>query len=137
MNDQRDLRLADFDARARFDPEGLFEDASVGSYIAVHPMADEEEVLKRLGVTRDTCTSVDCYWKYDDDVYFLQVDSSTSNPRETGLWARTSEREPHHVNLVAVVEEHDVTRETVHRVMHLFKPVLARKLTLGESLVRV
>src|SRR5262245_15599660 len=137
MNQEQRDRLDDFRRRAAFDAESVFEDPSVGSYIAVHPMADENEVLTRLGLAPEACTRVDCYWKWDDDVYFLQIESTKYLGNEPGLWARMSPGELPYVNLVAVVEEGAVTRETTHRTMRLFQPLLRRTLELGEELVRI
>ena len=137
MNEQRRARLKDFETRARVEPEAIFRDELLGTYIAIHPMADEDELLARLGVSREACAKVDCYWKHEGEVYFLQVETSGYAHRDAGLWARISPGEPPYVNLVGVIEEHQVTRAAVHRIMRLFKSILGAHLQLTEELVRV
>lgn len=48
----------------------------------VHPFADEHEVLARLGLTPDWCTTADAYWRTRNDVYFVQIIARrTTRPR--------------------------------------------------------
>ena len=75
-------RLSDFDFRARAEPSAHFKDPTGGEYVAVNPFADELELLERLGISPEICTKVDCYWKRDGDVYFLQVESALTVRRE-------------------------------------------------------
>jgi hypothetical protein len=39
----------------------------------VHPFADERELLARLELTPDSCTTADAYWRTRADVYFVQI----------------------------------------------------------------
>jgi hypothetical protein len=107
--------------RARAEPELVYRDASLGSYILVNPLADETDELKRLDVSPDSCIKADCYWKCDGDVYFLQIETTLYVHREAGLWARVSPGEPSYLNLVGVVVDRVVTRNVVHHVMRLFQ----------------
>lgn len=118
--------------RAKADPDSVYRDSLLGTYIAVHPLADELELLQRLNVSPDSCTRVDCYWLYDDDVYFVQIEASKYANRSIGLWGRLSPGEPAYTNLLGVVSEESVARSTVHRVMGLFRRLPLRDLKLEE-----
>lgn len=134
MSSQQRLRTSDFDMRTKVDPDVVYRDPLLGAYIAIHPMADETELLQRLHLSPDACMKVDCYWKYDDDVYFVQIESSKYARRSTGLWGRLLPGDPGYVNLVGVVSEEFVTRPTVHRVLDLFRRLPLRNLQLEDSL---
>jgi hypothetical protein len=136
VSDQQ-LRMRDFNARARDAPEAGFEDPSVGEYIAVNPLADEVDLLDRLGISPSQCTKVDCYWKRGGDVCFLQVETRANTSREPGLWARTSAGNPPYVNLVAIVEESFVTRQLLHRVMNALSEFEIDRIQLGTNLERL
>ena len=137
MKDSRAARLADYDLRARTDPDSVHEAGSLGGYIAVNPTADDTELLGRLRLKPEACTKVDCYWKRGEDVYFLQVQTSVHTDRKPGLWARVSPGEPRYRNLVGVVRDRVVTRDELHRVMKSFVGSLDDDLQVGNTLVRV
>ena len=63
----KSLRLSDFADRAKA-PRAMFDAGQLGRYVAVHPIADESELLQELGMTPAECYKVDCYW-LKDDVY--------------------------------------------------------------------
>ncbi len=137
MRDERTQRLADFDLRASAELDSTFSEASVGTYISIHPTADEVELLSRLGISAEACMKVDCYWKHGDDVYFLQVESRYYANRPPGLWARLSAGQPPYVNLVGVVGDRVITHDTLHRVMRAFKEAGVRDMVFGDTLARI
>lgn len=133
----RAVRLSDFAARARGDPSAHFRDPTGGEYVAVHPFADELELLERLGISPEVCTTVDCYWKRDGDVYFLQVESALTVKREVGLWARVNASKPRYVNFVAIVEERLISRDVVHAAMRALAEFDVGRLELTDGLARL
>ena len=137
MKDSRAKRLADFDGRARSEPAADQTLPSIGSYITVNPTADDEVLLERLHLTRESCSKVDCYWKKDNDVYFLQVQTGAYANREPGLWARLASGDPEYVNLVGIVRDKFVTRDALHRVMKSFSVSLTRTRKFDDVLTRI
>ena len=137
MKSSRARRLADYDVRARTDPDSVHDAGSLGTYIAVNPTADDIELLGRLGLTPESCTKVDCYWKRSEDVHFLQVETHAYANRKLGLWVRLSPGDPPYENLVGIVGGKFVTRDDVHRAMKSFVVLLDHGLQVGSTLVRV
>lgn len=130
----RKRRLADFASRARETPEALRQLDGLGRYWAVHPMADEAEDLRRLGVTPKDCTDVDVYWEYAGDVMLVQVQAkSEASPRGVGVYAR---RRPYGggVNLVVVVDDAEVTSALVARALVLLSTIRLEEDRLTEQL---
>lgn len=115
-------RLSDFEGRARANPGNVIENKKRGwRYIPVHPMADEKEVLEKLGLKPESCSKVDCYWNIGRDVVFLQVISrSRWDYHPTGLYARLSSTKPPMLYLVAVTKSSQVSRRLVEDAMNRF-----------------
>ena len=137
MATDRTLRLEDFESRSKEDPTTIVHDALLGSYIAVNPMADEADLLARLGISSLECRKVDLYWKREGDVYFLQVETQEYSKREPGVWARMSPGEPAYVNLLGVIESDVVTRGRVHTIMSAFASSGLQGLDLNETLMLI
>lgn len=137
MKNAREQRLDEFDSRGRAEPSAVYHDEALGAYILIHPLADEENELSRLGMSSASCTKADCYWNYDQDVYFLQVETTNYASREPGLWARISPGEPSYINLVGIVDDPVVTSSAMHRIMRLFQAVPISSLQLESTLRRV
>ena len=82
-------RLKDFEERARAHPEDVFDLGDLGSFINIHPMSDETEILSRLGIKPSSCVIVDLYWKYQGDVRFVEIGTRKAYPQhELGMHAR-------------------------------------------------
>ena len=127
QKDERKLRLADFDRRLNSAQESAPD--SIFTYpqhewtsISVHPTADEEDVLHRLGMKPEECLKADYYWKANGDVYFLEVKSiGLVSNRIPGLYARWNLRsEPSMLYLLAAVPDAQITRTTVEQTMEHF-----------------
>ena len=71
------------------------------------------------------------------DVYFLQVQSRTAADREVGLWARASAGSPKYVNLLAVVDQPLIGRQTLHAAMRAFEDAEIDRVELGDALTRL
>jgi hypothetical protein len=122
-------RLRDFEQRARFAPDDVQNLPGLGCYITVHPMADESDLLRKLGIDRSACREVDLYWATGDDVSFVQVMvEGLAVQRKAGYYVRRNFRG--HVNMVAVVTEDVVDSGVVERALRHFAryPVSRRKL---------
>jgi hypothetical protein len=50
------------------------------SLVTLHPLADEDDVLKRLKMTPDACLWCDLYWVYDHWLFFVSIACSTDQP---------------------------------------------------------
>jgi len=113
----RNPRVEDFEARAKADPDALHSDPEFGRYLVVNPLADETQVLNRLGIYASACTKVDLFWQRTaDEVSFVQVESRRySIERKPGYYARNAPSG--YLNIVAVVTEDLVTSDVVLRVL--------------------
>lgn len=143
-DNDRHLRLIDFDCRLREHPGGIYFHASgSGAYLPIHPFADEPELLAKHKINPDDCRSVDAYWRVGDDVCFLQVWLSAGDPLgRSGFFARWSEGNPPMLNAVAVIKVERVTRCAFEAVMSEFLrlgiPTDTRfTADLGDCLVQV
>ena len=73
----RQRLIEDFERRLRYDETAgdrqhwLSRPKSMAW--VVHPCADEAALLAELGTAADAFRSVDAYWRYGDNVYFVQV----------------------------------------------------------------
>lgn len=128
----RARRVKDFESRKAVPEESVFSVEGVEwEYIPVHPLADEVDLLCRLGVSPEQCVSVDCYWRFGDDVALLQVVcQKAAQGRAVGYYARLSEGAGYLLNLVAVVDADSVRHCDLQRVMRAF---FARGLTIDGS----
>ncbi len=104
-------RLADFEARASHAPGDVLRHVQrEWRYIPVHPFADDDLLLKRIGWEAARCLSVDAYWQCEGDVYFVQVEAEGQSERTRGLYHRLTDADG--FNLVAVVDRRPIVRET-------------------------
>lgn len=89
-------------------------------YITVHPMCDETKLLAELGLQPTDCTKVDLYWRIENQVFFLQVNSIKFwQDGRTGLFARWESKHSR-VYLEANLETPFISRHIVESVMDIF-----------------
>jgi hypothetical protein len=93
-------------------------------YIAIHPFADDHQLLERLNWAADRCRSVDAYWECAGDVYFLQLEGAGPSIRGPGLYYRRGDGDAYAANLVAVVAPGPIVRRAFEAVMSRFAPIL-------------
>jgi hypothetical protein len=109
-------RWADFPGRAEYAPESVYQHRTHGwEYIPIHPFGDEPEVLARLKMQPEDCTSADAWWGIDEDATLLES-SVLGSPV---LFAKLSPRQ-HRVYLVAVFDAPFVTRVAFEAAMVKF-----------------
>ena len=122
MSDRRrTLRHNDFLARAAFAPDDVYRHTTQGwRYIPIHPFADEDAVLRSLGLSPDACTSVDAWWEIDDDATLLQT-RTASRDDPPGLWIVPRNGEERWVHLVAVLPVSLITRPSFEAAMLRFR----------------
>src|SRR5437667_2336418 len=69
----RKRRWSDFRSRVEYDPQSVYRHKILGwEYIPVHPFGDEPEILTRLCLRPEACTSADAWWGIDGDATLLQ-----------------------------------------------------------------
>lgn len=86
---RRARRERDFYLRASWDPDNLRCPPGLGEYIAIHPLADETDLLRTLSMSPSDCDKCDLYWKLGRDVYFVEVKTEPfSRPRWVGRYVR-------------------------------------------------
>jgi hypothetical protein len=111
-------RLSDFEARGEHNPAGLLQHPQHSwRYIAVHPFADDHELLRRIDWPAHKRTSVDAYWEYEGDIYFLQVESEDIGLRPRGLYYRWNGGNGYVANLVAVIDPAPIVRSCFEAIM--------------------
>jgi hypothetical protein len=131
-DEMRSQRLQDFKTRAGAMPLG-----AGGEIVTIHPLADEPELVSRLGITPEECTSVDGYWCIGEDVVFLQLGTAKGNLREPGLYARLASYPPRHVNLVVVVDTPYITRAVLEKAARDLLHVGWGHAQLREKLIKL
>ena len=132
-------RLAEFESRACYAPDQVLTHLDQGwRYIAIHPFADDLELLKRLDLSPDRCMSVDAYWECASDIYFLQVEAVSTSDRARiqplGNYYRSANNPTYVANLVAILEPGSIRRQLFESVMAQFAtslPLRGRAKTLS------
>jgi hypothetical protein len=74
-------RLDDFETRASIGTgccEVVKHMKTGDRYIPIHPFADDDELLVKLGLKPGDCLAGDAYWHMGDDICFLQVLASNT-----------------------------------------------------------
>jgi hypothetical protein len=59
------------------------------AYVTIHLVADETELLQRLNISAEECTSCDLYWALGDEIAFVSVGScetTLTNPPGKKIW---------------------------------------------------
>jgi hypothetical protein len=129
-------RLADFAARVNADPRGFRDAGELGCYITVNPMADETELLSQLGILASSCTKVDLYWKFANDVMFVQVQAKDFPATRTpGVYACKSPSG--YTNIVVVVREPIISSKEVAEALRLVARLQLDQERLGVDLVKL
>jgi hypothetical protein len=143
MNDEnaeemKTRRRRDFEARAADEAQPPMTLAAGGEIVTIHPLADEQELLSRLGIRPEECRSVDGYWRVGGDVVFLQVSTAdVAGVRSPGLYARIATYPPRHVNLVVVVDVPYITRAVLEKAADDLLRVGWDPAEFGEKLVEL
>jgi hypothetical protein len=111
--------LNDFEERKESDLSNVYYYKGY-EYITVHPTSDETEILTKLGLNSTDCIKVDLYWRVENRVFFLQVNSNNFlNDERKGLFARWESRNSR-VYLEANLEVSFISRQVIERVMDAF-----------------
>ena len=112
----RSLRLKDFARRCEQDPKSVHEWEST-RFIAIHPCADETDLLRRINAVPEECRQVDIYWEIQEEVVFVQVQTVAASGRAEGIYARIIEEEVPLLNIVSVLPGSVVTTADVRKAM--------------------
>jgi hypothetical protein len=124
-------RLADFESRARYSPDQVLRHCGQKwRYIAVHPFADDHELLRQLEWPADRCRRVDAYWECQGDIYFLQVDAYGEVLRAPGKYYRWDGGTAYAANLLVVLSPGIIVRTAFEAIMSDLASDLAH---LGRS----
>src|SRR5579885_1791193 len=89
-------RYRDFLQRAHFAPDPVYLHRSGGwQYILIHPFADESDILARLKLRPEDCSSVDAWWAIDGDATLVEsYAQSTLRVRPPGQYAFQTVNDP-------------------------------------------
>ena len=107
--------VADFNRRAKDGDTTVTDLRDLGRYISVNPMADEDDLLRQLGISRESCTKVDLYWHFKDDVWFVQLQGKLYSDRSIGIYARIASNG--YMNIVAALVEEAISSATVEKTL--------------------
>jgi len=87
-------------------------------FIAIHPFADDLDILSSIGSTPNDCIRVDAYLKYHNDIYFIQIEGSGySNLRNEGMYVRRTNDERLQENFLVILRDNLVTRSLFYGVI--------------------
>lgn len=118
-------RVADFEARANSDPDAIRSVQGLGRLLLVNPTADDKETLTLLGIEASQCIKVDTYWQFEDDVWFVQIQSADYDPvRGPGIYGRLTDRGQ--VNIVVIVDGSTISSHIVDTTL---KTILEKRIT--------
>lgn len=56
--------------------------------VTIHPLADEFDLLERLNMSPDECTSVDFYWVFHNEIIFVTLWCSKDNQTSVNFYIR-------------------------------------------------
>lgn len=118
-------RLRDFKKRGSCGSEGgdiYHHEKLTHSYIPIHPLADDLDILEKLDLAKESCTWVDAYWNMGTDVSFIQVISkeNTANNLEVGLYAQWGNTIKECLTLTSIIEEAFITKSIFEQQMNEF-----------------
>lgn len=133
MTAQQKARIEDFERRAAYAPDSVYQHRTRGwRYIPVHHFADESSML---------APAVDCWCLLGADAALLECLASEHSSLAPGLYARVDAESPCWPKLQARVPE-PLTRAVVEAIMERFVEIgfpdtLLSRLRPGDSLVRL
>jgi hypothetical protein len=104
-------RLADFRRRVADDPADVHTLGEHGRFVTVHPMSDEDALLKRLNLDPQSCIKVDLYWEHAGDVAFVQIQSTEYTGEGPGTYIRKAPQG--HLNVVIIVPDRAISSDCV------------------------
>lgn len=134
-------RLRDWDERAKGAVSRLRLPAHLGKAVLVHPLADDRTLLEKLRWRASRCVVADAYWRFGDDVFFVQVRAVDPESGESsGVFGRAAVHETDSwvANYVAVVDEKRLTRAVFRRVLTSLVEIVSRSSSaLGPQLRRL
>lgn len=105
-------------------------------YIAIHPFADDVDLLAELSWSADRCLAVDAYWLVLGDVIFIQVASTEEEPQRSigryGRWDSNNQQ----VVLRLIVGCNTITRSVFEDELKalLVHGTIGRVLSRGKEL---
>jgi len=80
----------------------------------VHPLGDEQELLKKLGMNPSDCFACDLRWARYDELHFVEI---TSNRENLGVWGRKRfDRKPY-LNFHVSISAQLLTTECVTHIL--------------------
>ena len=62
-------------------------------FVTVHPLADETELLQRLGLFGGDCKICDFYWAVGDQLAFVSVIAGESEDPGVNYWVKEQDKE--------------------------------------------
>jgi hypothetical protein len=84
--------------------------------VTVHPLADDAETLKRLGLDPSECKACDLYWVLNDALYFVAI-ASANESRPPLVMFRTHEGTRFRGSFFVVTAPKPITRGVVDAVL--------------------
>jgi hypothetical protein len=117
--------LSDFEDRLRSAPAGSVLRRENSVAILVHPTADNIELLQRIAWLPSRCVLVDCYWKYREEVYFVEIWAKEVSNRLPGVYYLFDEAD-HGDKFQVVLPTPVVTSGDVQRILGHLERVIDR-----------
>ena len=93
--------------------------------VTVHPLAEDAETLRRLGIDPSACTTCDLYWVLNDALYFVAIASSNDN-RPPRVTFRTHEGTRFRGSFFVVTAPKPITRGVVDAVLAWLKRLIGQ-----------
>src|SRR5690242_11725851 len=62
-------------------------------YVTIHPLADEHEILRRLGLAPDKCIACDLYWAIQNRVAFVSFRGDSTTAPFVNYWRKPNDEQ--------------------------------------------
>jgi len=84
-------------------------------YVTIHPLSDEHQLLKRLGLRQSDCRICDLYWAVGRRLALVGLISSPTEKPSVTYWKKKNDQVPH--RFVVSTQTAPLTTERVEAVL--------------------
>ncbi len=89
--------------------------------VTIHPLADDQETLDRLGMRQDECKSADLYWVANERLFFVAIASTALVGDQPFVSVRSHERGPVSLSFYVLTHRCPIASTTVKDTLRWLK----------------
>lgn len=94
------------------------------TFVNLHPLADEPEILDRLDMTSENCRYTDIYWATDNHIYFVNISYADSQKPKATYYQKSDVE--HGKTFYIIINSCPITTDVVVRVLKRLKSWLTQ-----------